>query len=334
MPEDVLDWLLDPADPAVRHLALRDLLGCPAGDPELVTASAAAMASPPIRTILGAQNPAGWWVQPGPGYGGKYTGTTWSLIFLDQMGADGADPQIAKACTYVLDHTQTPSGGFGYGGWADEARRPPPSAVVHCLNGNLVRALVDFGLLDDPRTQRAIAWQAAAVTGHGDIAWYRSTTSGPGFACGVNEGLACGWGAVKALRGLAAIPRDRRSPEVQAAIDASVAFLLSRDPAVADYPMGWGNTRPSGSWFKLGFPSGYVADVLQVIEVLTELGFAGDPRLEGALDLVRAKRAGDGRWRNEYPYRGKTWIDVDEPRRPSKWVTLRALRVLRPAEGR
>ncbi len=47
--------------------------------------------------------------------------------------------------------------------------------------------------------------------------------------------------------------------------------------------------------------------------------------------FVRGKRDASGRWRNENPYRGKTWIDVDEPRTPSKWVTLRALRVLRAA---
>jgi hypothetical protein len=332
MPDSVVDWLLEPADAAIRHLALRDVLRRPVDDPELTAVRAEAMAAPPIRTILGAQDAAGWWVRPGPGYGGKYTGTTWSLIFLEQMGADGADPGIARGCEYVLDHTQAPGGGFGYGGWSDESRRPPPSAVIHCLTGNLLRALIRFGWLDDPRTQAAIAWQAAAITGDGEIRWYRSTTSGPGFVCGVNEQLPCGWGAVKALRGLAAIPPDRRSPEVRAAIDASIAFLLSRDPAVADYPMGWGNTRPSGSWFKLGFPSGYVADVLQVLEVLCEVGLARDPRLEHALALVRAKRDTTGRWRNENPYRGKTWIDVDEPRRPSKWVTLRALRVLRAAD--
>ena len=109
------------------------------------------------------------------------------------------------------------------------------------------------------------------------------------------------------------------------AIEAGVDFLLSRDPAVADYPAGWGNTRPSGSWFKLGFPSGYVADVLQNLEVLAELGQARDPRLANAIEWLLGKQDARGSWMNEYAYNGKTWVDVDRQGQPSKWVTLRSL---------
>ena len=95
--------------------------------------------------------------------------------------------------------------------------------------------------------------------------------------------------------------------------------------------MGWGNTRPSGSWFKLGFPSGYVADVLQNLEVLCELGHGRDPRLARAIEWLLAKQDERGRWRNEYAYNGKTWVDFERQGQPSKWVTLRASRVLRAA---
>jgi hypothetical protein len=131
------------------------------------------------------------------------------------------------------------------------------------------------------------------------------------------------------MLGLVRIPPDRRSPRVERALDIGGRFLLERDPAVADYPMGWGNTRPSRSWFKLGFPSGYVSDILQDLEVLCELGYGGDPRLAGAIAWLLSKRDGDGRWRNEYAYDGKTWVDVERQGQPSKWVTLRACRVLR-----
>ena len=113
------------------------------------------------------------------------------------------------------------------------------------------------------------------------------------------------------------------------AIEASVGFLLSRDPAVADYPMGFGNTRPSGSWFRLGFPSGYVADVLQVLEALVEAGSGADPRLAHAVDWLLAQQDEQGRWANRYAYAGKMWVDIDAPGAPSRWVTLRACRVLR-----
>jgi hypothetical protein len=117
---------------------------------------------------------------------------------------------------------------------------------------------------------------------------------------------------------------------VRAAIDQGTAFLLSTDPAAAAYPTG---SNVSSSWFRLGFPSGYVADVLQNLEALAELGHGRDPRLTNALDLVLAKQDEHGRWRNEYPYRGKLWAEVDEPRSPSKWVTLRACRVLKASVG-
>lgn len=283
----------------------------------------------PIAPILEHQDPLGFWEKPGAGYGRKYTGTVWSLIFLDQMGADGSDRRIARACEYVLTHTRTSNGGFGISGSLSE-RPPPPSAVYHCLNGNLLRAMIDFGLVGDERVRGAIDWQARSITGEGFEGYYRSGTTGPGFGCAVNEAHPCPWGAIKALRGLAAIPARRRAPHVRRAIAAGVEFLLSRDPAVADYPTG---TPISSSWFKLGFPSGYVADVLQNLETMAELGRARDPRLGNALDWVLSQQDERGRWPNRYPYAGKLWSDVDEPGAPSRWVTLRACSVLKHAFG-
>jgi hypothetical protein len=330
---DPRPWLLNECGPAVRQLALRWLEDRPADDPDVIAARSAAMALAPLAPILDAQDPAGWWVKPGHGYGPKYTGTVWSLIVLEQLGAEPTDPRIVAGCEYVLAHTQVPGVGFGCSG-ATRAHRPPPlSSILHCLNGNLVRALVNFGWLDDPRLADAIDWQARAAVGGADAPrYYASGTSGPGYGCAVNEALPCAWGASKALRGFAAIPADRRSPIVEAAIDAGVELLLSVDPATATYPAGW-DGQVSRSWFELGFPSGYVADVLQVAEVLVELGRADRTRLRGVADLVLAKQIAPGRWRNEHPYRGKLWADVDEPRQPSPWVTLRASRVLRALAG-
>jgi hypothetical protein len=72
---------------------------------------------------------------------------------------------------------------------------PPPSAVIHCLNGNLLRALIGFGRLDDERIQAAIYWAARAITGDGVSRWYASGTSGPGFAWAANDRQPCAWGA-------------------------------------------------------------------------------------------------------------------------------------------
>src|SRR3972149_369840 len=121
---DPLPWLLEDETPAVRRGALRRLLDRPEDDAEVVAACNAAMRADPIAAILAAQQPEGYWVKPGAGYGPKYLGTVWQVIFLDQLGADGKDSRIRAACEYVLSHTQTESGGV----WppAAETRPPPP----------------------------------------------------------------------------------------------------------------------------------------------------------------------------------------------------------------
>jgi hypothetical protein len=329
---DPLPWLLAEDTPAVRAATLQRLLGLSPDAPQVRQARRAAMEVDPIRSILDAQDPAGWWSKPGPGYGPKYLGTVWQVIFLDQLGADPDHPQVARACEYVLRWCPTSAGGFGCSSVGKEAP-PPPSAVIHCLNGNLLRALIGFDRLDDPRVQAAVQWAARTITGEGVGRWYASGTSGPGFACAANQHQPCAWGALKELGALARVPAERRSPLVQRAVAAGVEFLFSRDPAVADYPMGWGNTKPSSSWFKPGFPSGYVADVLQTVEVLAELGHARDGRLAQALAWVESAQDGQGRWRNRYAYNGKTWVDIERQGQPSKWVTLRACTVLRAAYG-
>src|SRR5450759_4885945 len=167
---DPLPWLLEEDNPAVRHLTLRQLLDQPEDAPLVQQARAAAMHTDPIASILAAGQPEGFWVKPGPGYAPKYRGTVWQLIFLDQLGADGRDERVQAACTYVLTHSQTESGGFAASG--SEKTPPPPSRALHCLNGNLLRALIGFGWLEDERVQHAIDWQARSITGEGFAQYY------------------------------------------------------------------------------------------------------------------------------------------------------------------
>jgi hypothetical protein len=331
---DILDWLLEPYDPPVRHLALRGLLERAEDSADVVEAREAIMSYGPIRAILSAQYPEGYWVKPGPGYSPKYRSTVWQLILLDQLGAVPADPRVRRACEYVLEHTQANNGGFGASG-SSRIRHPPADRVYHCLNGNLIRALCGLGHCDDARLARAVAWQVDAVTGDGDVRFFRTGTSGPGFACGVNGGLPCAWGAIKALRGLARVvtagePKPSgsdRSATIGRAIQSGVELLLSRDPARADYPAGDGRVSPL--WFRLGFPSCYAADVLQNLEVLTELGYGRDERLRPAIEWLLSEQDTRGRWRNQSACSGKLWADIERPGSPSKWVTLRALQVLK-----
>jgi hypothetical protein len=326
--DDPLPWLLEDPDPAVRAAALVRLLGRPVDDSDVV----AALDADPLRAILAAQDPEGFWVKPGAGYSPKYQGTVWQLIFLDQLGADPDDGRIGRACDYVLSHSPAATGGMGAASTRADAA-PPPSSVIHCLNGNLLRALLGFGRGDDPRVAAAIDWAARAITGQDMPRWYASGTSGPGFACGANEGQPCAWGAVKELLALARVPRSGRGPLVERAVTEGVEFLLARDPAVADYPFPSYATKPSGAWFSLGFPIAYVTDVLQNLEALAELGHVRDPRARHALEWLLTQQVVPGRWRNRHAYNGKTTVDIERQGSTSKWVTLRACTVLRAAYG-
>jgi hypothetical protein len=215
--------------------------------------------------------------------------------------------------------------------------------MIHCLQGNLAAALLDLGWLGDPRLAEALDWLARSITGEGIAPadakeakaaglqrYYRSGNSGPGFACAANDGQPCAWGAVKAMLALGKVPESARTPAMQAAIRTGVEFLLRGDPAKAGYPSPY-SAKPSRSWFQFGYPLGYVTDVLQNLEALTALGCSQDPRLQPALELVWSKRDGQGRWKMEYTYNGKTWAEIEQKGQPSKWVTLRALRVLKRA---
>lgn len=333
---DSLPWLLeeDAEQPGVRYFALRDIVGLPPSDPEVVEAQARVMDTGPVPVILEAQGPEGWWAKPVlPEYGIKYQGTLWQVIFLAQLGAEGDDPRVQAACEYVLSNAIAAHGGFTYSG--------TPSGEIHCMAGQLSDALINLGRLDDDRLLAALDWQARLVTGDGVDSidakgtprrYFKSSTTGPTFACAMNAGLPCAWGGIKALEAFAAVPVARRTPTVHRAIDEGAQFLLSRDPSIADYPFGYGK-KPSASWFRFGYPIGYVTDVLQNLEVLSALGHAQNPRLANALKLVEDKQDASGRWKLEHTYNGKMWVDIEAKGRPSKWVTLRALRVLKAAFG-
>jgi hypothetical protein len=332
---DPLAWLLepDPENPGVRYFALTDLMGCDSEGWEVKDARQAIMATGPVPAILAAQNPHGYWVEPGPGYYPKYRGTVWQIISLALLGADGSDPRVKSGCEHVLEHSRSHFGGFSADG--------RPSGMIHCLQGNLAAALIDLGWLGDERLEAGLDWLARSITGQGiapadgagaRTRYYKSGNSGPGFMCAANNGLPCAWGAVKAMRALAKVPQPLRTPAIVDAIEVGKAFLLSRDPAVADYQMGY-NEKPSRSWFQPGFPIGYVTDFLQNLEALVGLGTGGDPRLGPAIELLLSKQDAQGRWKMEYTYNGKTWSDIEVKGQSSKWVTLRALRVLKGCIG-
>jgi len=324
--ENQLQWLLEPDDIGVRYLALRDLV--PTSIDELATARERAHSEGPIARVLGKMAKEGYWEKPGAGYNPKYRGTVWSIILLSQLGASiKMDKRLTTACSYILEHTLTKDGLFTINGL--------PSGTIDCIQGNLCAALLDLGS-KDPRLDKAFEWMARSVTGNGIAPMedkaapvrYYAGKCGPNFVCGANNKLPCAWGAVKVMLAFSKLPKGKRTAEIDKAINAGVDFLFSKDPAKADYPCGYA-AKPSSNWWKFGFPVFYVTDLLQNIQALVGLGYGKDPRLANALTIIRDKQDVQGRWLLEYDYTGKTWINFGAKKQPNKWVTLRALRVLK-----
>ena len=327
--EITLKWLLEPEDIGVRYLALCNL--AESDGSELEDTGQRDHKEGPIAAILDKMNPEGYWEKPGAGYYPKYTGSVWSLIVLAQLGASlKTDTRIAAACAYNIRNALTEGGQFSVNG--------APSATADCLQGNLLASLLDLGI-EDSRLDKAFEWMARSVTGEGIApvserkapVRYYAGKCGPNFACGSNNKLPCAWGGVKVMLAFGKLPESKRTPVIQRAIDAGIDFFFSVDPATAGYPCGW-TEKPSGNWWKFGFPVFYVTDLLQLVEALVILGYGNDRRLTNALNIIRDKRDEQGRWPLEYDYKGKIWVDFGAKKQPNKWVTYRALKVLKQVE--
>ncbi len=308
---DAVEWLLEADNPSARYLALTGLLDRHPDDPEAAAARTAIPAQRQARAILSAQWPDGYWMHPDVGYSPKYKASTWQVIFMAQMGMPST-PATDRACGYLLGNARLPNGLFT----ADKTAR----GAIPCLSGNLLRAMRQLGC-DDPRLDESSEALAQTVVRDEFRCWCNARPR----AARVRDGLPCAWGAVKVLGALAEAPAARRSPAVQSAVESGVALLLSGDLACGGYAAPGG---PSPLWLKLGFPLAYASDLLEALEALLRLGVGRRPEMEAAVDLVASKRDGAGRWALEYtPH--NTWSSFGPVGRPNKWVTLRALRVLK-----
>jgi hypothetical protein len=302
----MLGWLLEGENPSARYLALREVAGRPAGDPELVAAKAAIPDHEPARAILAAQWPEGYWMQPGVGYSPKYKATVWQVIFLAALGAPRT-AAIDRACAYVLDHSRLPNGLFtAYASDRKRAGRTAKGASA-CLNGSLLQAFLRLGY-KDPRLEMSLEALASLVVG--DRFCCRLEAAAPD--------AVCAWGAVKALAAFAEVPGGQRSPAMKEAI-ARGKELLS----------GPGTGLASGEgWPGLGFPPTDTPDRLEAMEVLGRLEAEPNPPLTAALEAVGEKRDDQGRWRLEQTPENR-WGDFGRVGGPNKWLTVRALRTLK-----
>lgn len=319
----VLDWLLEEENPSVRCGTLLTLMGKSPDDPEVISARTAIMEKGAVPKILSGQNEDGSWSDPAKFYTDKYRGTVWTLLILAELGANPAEPRVRRACEFILKHSWNPeSGGFSYQ-QSTRTETGLPSGVIPCLTGNMVWSLIRLGFLGDPRVQSAVDWivrYQRADDGlekfpEGEI--YRKH-----YMCWGKH--SCHMGVAKTMKALAAIPPEMRSREVSAKLGQLTEYFLIHHLYKKSHSLDE-VSRPG--WLRLGFPLMYQTDILELLTIFCDLGIK-DPRLSDALQILRSKESPDGKWILESATNGKMAVTIEKKGAPSKWITLRASRVL------
>ena len=323
MKEDQTAWLLEKKDPSIRYWTLKDICGKPESDPDVVQSKKEIMMSYPVTEILKHEEFQGFWVSIEDPYLPKYRATFHQLLILSELGASLND-QIKKAIDTVFDNYQMYSGHFRAKRIKTERGRKSTLVDGCCLTGNIVRALIHFGYLHDERTQKAIEFLV--------------TTHDKGWVCRAYPidrekffPLNCYMGGVKPFIALSMIPESERSAEIQRIIKEESEIYLENE--IFMYLKDEKDERKEKfGWKRFGFPLFYQSDALEVLDVLASLGIKDD-RMDKTLDLVVSKQDQKGRWKLENTFNGKMWVDIEEKGLPSKWITLKAVRVLKRVYG-
>ena len=308
---EVLGWLLEEDQPAVRYFALTDLLDRRENDPEVKKARSAIPKRGWVGDILRLQKPGGYWESDRSLYGPKYTATNWMALVLSDLGLTREEEHVRRTADLFLKSWLRPSPALNI--FNDEV----------CIVGNTARMLTRFGYATDPRVAKL--FDRLVEDQKEDGGWHCFASEKGTLDC---------W---EALAAYAALPRSRLTRKMRNSIERGAEFYLE------------GRLFDSGGkryspWFRFHYPIHYYYDVLVGLDTITRLGYGGDRRLRLALDLLRKKRRRDGTWvldrihpdlgpGAEYRLGGKPEpLAFEKAGRPSKWITLTALRVLKRVE--
>ncbi|MDQ3126938.1 MAG: hypothetical protein M3Q66_00560 [Chloroflexota bacterium] len=306
----VIDWLLD-ADPAIRWQVMRDLTHEP---PDIVAAERARVATEGWGArLLALQAPDGRWA--GRPWSRDWTDTFHVLELLRRFGLDPRSEPARGALALVREHVTWRDPDFETP-WADN--RFFEGEVEPCINGNVVATGAYFGVDMTPLVERLLGEQLP------DGGWNCEVENGAtvsSFATTINvlEGLL---EHGRAIGGSAEVVAARRRGE---------EYLLERRLF---------RRKSTGevidpSWLRFSFPTWYFYDVLRALEYLREAGLEPDERVVEAITVVEGNRHENGRWPLQNVHEGESPFAMDEGEgRPSRWNTLRAMRVLEWWSGR
>jgi hypothetical protein len=311
--DQVVSWLLEDDQPAVRYFTLLDLLGKPADYSDVREAYSNIPRKGWALDIFRRQRPRGYWETEKDLYRPKYTATNWMALVLSDFGLTKEIKQIRETADLFFRK------------WMRE-QEPNIFHDEVCIVGNTARMLTRFGYEDDPKVRRLFDRLVEDQRENGG--WHCRESA---------NGTLDGW---EALAAFAALPRSKWTRRIKNSVERGAEFYLKRKL----FDDGKPKYRP---WFRLHYPVHYYYDILVGLDVITKLGYGGDNRLEPALRILRNKRQRNGIWLLESIHpdpASYSWgkgnlrrkvkpFGLEEAGEPSKWITLSALRVLKRVDA-
>lgn len=301
-PDGVVKWLLD-SDPSIRWQVMRDLTDASAN--EVAAERARVTTEGWGAQLLAAQPPDGIW--GGGAYFPEWTSTTPTLSLLRHFGLDPTSEQARAAVALVRANARWEYDDLPYFG----------GEVEPCINGQAVAIGAYFG--EDVRSIVDRLLTEQMEDGGWNCEQERGSTRGS-FETTINV-----------LEGLLEFERATgANGKVTAARLRGQEYLLERH-LLRRLSTG---ELAQPRWFYLAFPNGWHYDVLRVLDYLRDAAVTPDERTAEALGILESKRDADGRWPLEHAFHDELLADFGETEdQPSRWITLRALRVLRWSEA-
>ncbi|HZM73422.1 MAG TPA: hypothetical protein VFC71_08575 [Candidatus Polarisedimenticolia bacterium] len=305
MATNVTDWLLD-SDPAIRWQVMRDITHEPA---DVVNVERAKVATEGWGAVLlEKQTPDGLWA--GMAFSQERTDTFHVTELLRRLGLDPESEQAQRAIGLVREHVTWGDGAWWNPPWADKGFFE--GEVEPCINGNVVSTGTYFGVDMSPLVERLLGeqledggWNCEVENG--------ATVSSFGTTINVLEGLLA---HERANGGSADMSEARRRAE-----EYMLERRLFRRKSTGEVI--------DPDWLKFSFPTWWHYDVLRGLDYLRAAGIEPDERTTEAIAVVEGNRNPDGRLPLQVDHKGESYIQLDDGEgQPSRWVTLRAMRVL------